>query len=558
MGNCLSCAKDFLKEPKTLPIDINFNLPSPLPPWPQGGGFASGRMNLGGLEICQISTFKKVWETLERGPENLGATFFEPWPVPDGFFMLGCYAQPNNKPLWGWVLVAKDVENEPSRGALKMPVDYTLIWSSDSIKFKKSGNGYIWLPIPPDGYNAVGLVATNSPDKPPLDKVRCVRSDLADSCEQDAWIWGPDKVSNTSEINFYGLKPTIRGTKALGVSVGTFTVQANGEATSFSLSCLKNKDLGVSCMPNLTQIEALIQVYSPWIYLHPNEKYMPSSVSWFFNKGALLYKKDDESNPVSIDPTGSNLPQGGSNDGAYWIDLPIDEEARDEVKKGELRTSVAYLHIKPMLGATFTDISTWVFYPFNGPATAKVQLIDIPLGKIGEHVGDWEHVTLRISNFTGELWRVYFSEHSGGTWVNASEIEFHNGNKVVAYASLNGHAFYQNPRLVLQGNSNLCIGIRNDTAESNIVMDTCMSYEVISADYLGMVVEPPWLNYTREWGPKISYDIANELNLVENLLIIEELKSVFRSIISAIPSEVLGEEGPTGPKMKNNWSGDEN
>ncbi|PIA53948.1 hypothetical protein AQUCO_00900490v1 [Aquilegia coerulea] len=556
MGNCLSCSTDFFKESKALPIDTNFTLPSSLPPWPQGGGFASGRINLGGLEVCQISTFMKVWATLEGGPEDLGATFFEPWPVPDGFFMLGCYAQPNNKPLWGWVLVGKDVENEPSKGALKMPVDYMLIWSSESIEIKKNGNGYIWLPIPPDGYNAVGLVVTNSPDKPPLDKVRCVRSDLADSCEQDTWIWGPDKVSNTSEINFYGLKPTTRGTKALGVSVGTFIVQVYEEAKTISLYCLKNKHLNVSCMPNLTQIEALVQVYSPWIFFHPDEKYMPASVSWFFSKGALLYKKDDQSNPVSIDPNGSNLPQGGSNDGAYWIDLPIDEEARDEVKKGELQSSVAYLHIKPMLGATFTDISTWIFYPFNGPATAKVQLIDIPLGKIGEHVGDWEHVTLRISNFTGELWRVYLSEHSGGTWVNASEIEFHNGNKIVAYASLNGHAFYPNPGLVLQGNSNLCIGIRNDTAKSNNVMDTCMSYEVISADYLGTVVEPPWLNYTREWGPKISYDIANELNLVENLLL-GELKSVFRSIISAIPSEVLEEEGPTGPKMKNNWSGDE-
>ena len=41
------------------------------------------------------------------------------------------------------------------------------------------------------------------------------------------------------------------------------------------------------------------------------------------------------------------------------------------------------------------------------------------LGSIGSHVGDWEHLTLRVSNFSGELLRMYFSQHSAGTWVNA-------------------------------------------------------------------------------------------------------------------------------------------
>jgi hypothetical protein len=175
-------------------------------------------------------------------------------------------------------------------------------------------------------------------------------------------------------------------------------------------------------MPNLKQIEAIVNAYSPWVYFHSEETHLPSSVSWFFVNGALLYKKGEESKPVAIEPTGSNLPQGGSNDGAYWLDLPIDEGAKERVMKGDLGNSQVCVHIKPMLGATFTDIAIWVFYPFNGPAKAKVKLVNVPLGKIGEHVGDWEHVTLRVSNFNGELQRVYFSEHSGGTWVDASEL----------------------------------------------------------------------------------------------------------------------------------------
>ncbi|XP_042481609.1 uncharacterized protein LOC122062041 [Macadamia integrifolia] len=536
MGNCLALPSCHLcKKTKALPITKMFNLPSPLPTWPPGTGFASGSINLGGLEVCQVSTFTKVWATLEGGLDNLGATFFEPSSIPVGFFMLGCYSQPNNKPLFGWVLAGKDNGID----ALKMPVDYTLVWSSESLKIKQDGNGYIWLPTPPEGYRAMGHVVTSSPEKPPLDKIRCARLDLTDQCKLDALIWRADKESSTNglKIDVYGLRPTITtGTQPQGVYTGAFIAQVgDGDvASSLPIACLRNTNgSNLSAMPNLSQIKALVEAFSPWIYFHPNELYLPSSVSWFFNNGALLYKKGEESKPELIDSNGINLPQGGSNDGTYWLDLPIDGGAKEKVKKGDLQSSQVYLHVKPMFGATFTDISLWVFYPFHGPVRAKVVLINILLGKTGEHVGDWEHITLRISNFTGELWRVYFSKHGKGKWLDASQVEFEGGNKVVSYASLNGHGFYPKAGLVLQGNTRLGIGIRNDTSKSKIVMDTGLRSDIVSAKYLDTVIEPPWLNFAGKWGPKISYETAEE-------------------VIESLPHE-----GSTGPKMKNCWNGDE-
>lgn len=527
-----------------------------------GEGFGSGTIDLGGLQVRQITSFKKIWATHEGGPGNAGATFFEPSTIdiPQGFSMLGCYAQPNNTPLFGWVLAAKD----SSGLSLKKPVDYTLVWSSESLKIKQDGVAYVWLPTPPDGYKNVGHAITNSPEKPALDKMRCVRSDFTDQCQTDTWIWGANKYG----LNVFSVRPSVRGTEEMGVSVGTFAAQINGNdnspSTSTTLACLKNimakSNLSsYNYMPNLQQIETMVQAYSPYIYLHPDEKYLPSSVSWYFDNGALLYRKGEESKPIPIEPMGSNLPQGGSNDGAYWLDLPVDDKAKERVKKGDLQNPQVYLHIKPMLGATYTDIAIWIFYPFNGPARAKVKFINnISLGKIGEHVGDWEHVTLRISNFNGELWRVFLSQHSGGTWVNASELEFQSGNKPVTYASLNGHAIYAKPGLVLQGSGG--IGIRNDTAKSKMPLDTERHFSIVAADYLSgsasVITEPPWLNYFREWGPKISYDISHEIKEIEKLLP-GKLKSAFQKFVNSLPNEVLGEEGPTGPKAKSNWNGDE-
>ncbi|KAL3500097.1 hypothetical protein ACH5RR_039190 [Cinchona calisaya] len=525
-----------------------------------GGGFASDYIDLGGLQVHQISTFNEVWAIYRGGPADLGATFYEPSQIPDGFFMLGSYGQPNNELFFGWILVAKDISNEQSSTTetLKKPTDYSLVWSSESLKTTQDGHGYIWLPLAPDGYKAVGYVVTATPEKPSLDKVRCVLSELTDECESENWIWGQGKTSTASIFNVYTSRPSVRGINAQGVGVNTFLVKnGSDDNSSSSIACLKNNNFSnFSSMPNLKQIEALFRAYSPRIYFHPKENCLPSSVNWFFNNGALLYTKGEESNPVAIENNGANLPQGESNDGAYWLDLPIDENDKEKVKKGDLQSAEAYLHIKPMLGATFTDIAIWIFYPFNGPGRAKLGLIDIPLGPIGEHIGDWEHLTLRISNFNGILYKVYFSQHSGGTWVDAPLLEFHDGtNKPVAYSALSGHPNYPKPGLVLQGAGD--VGIRNDAAKSDKFLDTGAKYSIVSAENLPLeIVEPPWLNYLREWGPKITYESAVEVKKVEGLLS-ANLKSAFDRLVKILPNEVYGEEGPTGPKVKNSWSGDE-
>nr|GMD71764.1 uncharacterized protein LOC109181809 isoform X2 [Ipomoea batatas] len=515
MGNCLNTSSSLsafdssVKNIISLLINNTFKLPSPLPPWPKGVDFAKGIIDLGGLQVAQVSNFTKVWSTGEGGPGDSGATFFEPSAIPDGFFMLGSYAQPNNMPLYGWVLVGKDVTGNATGGSLKKPTDYDLVWSSEgNAKAKQDSPGYIWVPKPAEGYEAVGYVVTASPQKPSVDRIRCVRSDFTNVSEIQDLIWGVDG------FNVYSARPKDRGIQAPGVPTGAFVAQTNPNS-SVLLPCLKNSNKNLSAMPSSSQIEALMKAYGPMVYFHPNEAFFPSSVAWFFQNGALLYTKGNESRGVC-----------------------------------------AYVHVKPMLGGTFTDMAVWLFYPFNGAAKAKLEFVTLPLGKIGEHVGDWEHVTLRISNFDGELKSVYFSEHSRGLWVSASQLEYLNGtNKPVVYSSLHGHAAYSSPGQYLQGSGD--IGIRNDTAKGGMSMDTGLKFSVVSAEYLGKdIVEPPWLNYAREWGPKISYDIGKELKKIARFMP-GKVKSALEKLVKDLPSEVLGEEGPTGPKWKDNWSGDE-
>lgn len=256
----------------------------------------------------------------------------------------------------------------------------------------------------------MGFVVTKSSAKPELNEVRCVRADLTDKCETHKLIVTAVSESLTVPLFIWRTRPSDRGMWGKGVSTGTFFCRTRlvSREQHLSISCLKNLDSGLHAMPNLDQIQALIQHYGPTLIFHPDETYLPSSVSWFFSNGAVLCQKG---NPICelIDENGSNLPQGGSNDKQYWIDLPFDD---DHVKRGNIESSKLYVHIKPALGGTFTDLVFWIFCPFNGPATLKLGLIDVSLVSIGQHVCDWEHFTLRISNFSGEY---------GLIWTNPNE-----------------------------------------------------------------------------------------------------------------------------------------
>uniref|UniRef100_A0A0A9FYA5 Vacuolar protein sorting-associated protein 62 n=1 Tax=Arundo donax TaxID=35708 RepID=A0A0A9FYA5_ARUDO len=503
---------------------------------------------IGELDVVNVTKFQSIWSCS-------GATFYEPEGVPDGFHCLGHYAQQNDQPLQGYVLVAREVANHQlinSKPALEKPLDYSLVWTSANLNEDDNGEcGCFWSPSPPDGYKALGYLVTKGPMKPSLEAVRCVRDDLTDACENFSSIVSMESACQVGET-----MPCHRGVTGRGIPVGTFSCETDSSNSEEStVPCLKNFDSDLRAMPNLEQIHALIKHYGPTVFFHPQDTYLPSSVSWFFENGATLYKKGVKMGDAIL-AGGSNLPAGGTNDGEYWIDLP-DDERNEYVKVGNLKSAELYAHVKPAHGGTFTDIAMWVFCPFNGPATIKVGFASFALQKVGRHIGDWEHFTLRISNFSGELSSIYFSQHSGGQWVDACDLEFISGNKAIVYSSRNGHASYPHPGCYLMGSEKLGVGVRNDVARSDLSADSSTQYKIISAVHLGdAVVEPCWLQYMREWGPTITYNSRSEIDTVLSFLPFF-LRFTAEAIFNSLPVELYEEEGPTGPKEKNNWEGDE-
>lgn len=137
-------------------------------------------------------------------------------------------------------------------------------------------------------------------------------------------------------------------------------------------------------------------------------------------------------------------------------------------------------------------------------------------------------------------------------------LEFESNNKPVVYASQYGHASYPTAGTFIHSQEKVFAGARNDTSKSAYQLDTGARYWIVGADYLGGlgIVEQPWLNFAREWGPKKPLNLELYLEEMERILP-GILKKLFEQFVRSLPPELLGEEGPAGPKWKDNWSGDE-
>ncbi len=125
-----------------------------------------------GLLIKFSQTFQSIWN-----PKPVGGVISCWQPVTtDGFVPLGSLCLPNgNNPDGKYGVMV--VKAKSGSNAIASPVDYTLLVdgsSDNSPDFDAS----FWIPVPPAGYKAMGIVVIAGYAKPSLNYVACVREDL--------------------------------------------------------------------------------------------------------------------------------------------------------------------------------------------------------------------------------------------------------------------------------------------------------------------------------------------------------------------------------------------
>ena len=323
--------------------------------------------------------------------------------------------------------------------------------------------------------------------------------------------------------------------------------------------------------PTRSELDSLIKKYAPVVYFHPDEQYLMTSVEWFLARANLV---DQSGNRTQA--TLDNLPLGEETEGKYHLELQ-----NEAARAGDLSVAKAYVHALPNPDPASRDLSIhlqyWFFYAYNGPGTARVKTLaadttlqsgNPSLAPLGEHEGDWEQVTVQIDNASRAVEQVYFSQHSGGHWVQASELE-REGDQIVVFASRNGHASYPHAgenysehRKYTAGLTGLEFFLRNDTGRGKR-LDCAQAHELISADYLetDKPVCPRWLGYRNRWGTSKSANLTQQSvdevfravlgPVVGSLFSISPLGMLSSALLAHFVKE--DQDGPTAIATKGCW-----
>ena len=355
-------------------------------------------------------------------------------------------------------------------------------------------------------------------------------------------------------------------------------------------------------------IDALIAKHAPILYLHPNERYRPSSFDWFLAQPGVTLGNPKDGHPIPPD-----FPSGLGGDA--YIAYPWEDS---QIRAGNLAETRVYANALPYDGdgAGGLELQFWFFYPFNGPGNAEFSMkldfkflfvqahphasFQMDLAPFGEHQGDWEMVSLFFDP-AQNLVKLIAQEHDYETtyWpytggdprhVKQPAVEMDGGHPVL-YSGENGHpTFAQQGDITTRGKEiKFPHGVDIDVVSASVDLDLrlinkCAKGTRIDCAPITQLLEidgqpqdaPAWLNFTGRvgWVGVDQSDYANEFNRAFAKGFTDATKSVIHfklpyeetvikaladaispPIVSWIASKTDNPDGIKMPKSNRLWHG---
>lgn len=188
----------------------------------------------------------------------------------------------------------------------------------------------------------------------------------------------------------------------------------------------------------------IVRQYAPVVYLHSGEKFAPSSIEFFTGHSQISFDGERYNYNQEFDSY-----HDPSNAAVLWGQNPA---------SGVVPPFYAMVYPR---GDGITDVVYAMFYPYNqGKEGCKYLQGDYYAGgwsdiddgvcslasiagydkSYGNHVGDWESVTVRFSG--NDPIFAYLSAHGDRPQHNWSELEL-DGSRPVVYSALGSHALYK-------------------------------------------------------------------------------------------------------------------
>lgn len=225
----------------------------------------------------------------------------------------------------------------------------------------------------------------------------------------DIFLNGGYKATIYSKPNFKGKETKIGYT-------GTY----KGKVGSIKIEKINSNGIESSELDNNTKL-MLLETYAPRIWWAENEEYFATTV----------------------ENASKNMERVMSDNGYMYCIPDVDSSKyMNDYLHGSLTDCKAYAFAIEKEGK-YLDLSYFVFTPYN--KAKRILGIDF-----GNHIGDWEHITVRLMPYTENGKAFYrptvvdYSYHSFRSYESWDELEIVDGTHPVAYTAWGSHGMWKN------------------------------------------------------------------------------------------------------------------
>ena len=197
----------------------------------------------------------------------------------------------------------------------------------------------------------------------------------------------------------------------------------------------------------------VIQKYTPTIYLHPYDNHHPMAIEGFLSASSML---DQSGNTLKSGLTPADLATYSSSTNYLRFTNNVFPTAGNDFETGDpivpaaaagWGQSNAPVYVKTIDYGSYIDLKFYMFYAINGFQTFQAGIIVnfktqpylFDWANFSLHQGDWEHVTVRISEDTTKLLGVFYSQHGKAAWVANPSLD---GTHPIVYSAWDSHANY--------------------------------------------------------------------------------------------------------------------
>jgi hypothetical protein len=191
-----------------------------------------------------------------------------------------------------------------------------------------------------------------------------------------------------------------------------------------------------------------IACFAPMIKFHPKEQYFPCSIEYLLAQAQLVQTNNGAFTPVVQNPTQADLATYYTDNYRVFIN-PQQFHGQLPDAHGTINAPM-YVAVQVPADRTYVDLTFILLFAYQGPQTGRT----IELGKIftegkvnfqlphyGEHQGDIETVSVRVTPDLAQAMLVRLEAHGHSTYYGVDELDFADGHPIVC-SVLNSHGTY--------------------------------------------------------------------------------------------------------------------